>query len=87
MTITELQNIFETMLRPHLADVKVHVYKYEENSIAMDVVSDLYNTDSIVDRSHFLFDILRSYDIYQNNTVAICPVSFEDFENRKENHD
>ncbi len=84
MTKEALEKKMASLLSEHLPDVKVNIYGLDEDTISADVVSDRYETDSIVQRLGQVLETLYKDKQFSDMIFIICPVNYAEFATRKE---
>lgn len=74
---------FEELLKAELSDVKINIYEQDEDSVSMDVVSDLWPEGSHrFEKLDLVMKILEQNDRnYFARMTVICPVTYYEFNN------
>lgn len=70
----------EEALKNNLPDVKVKLWKQEEDVVGIDIISDNYGNMSILDRIRFILSILERKDYFDDKLLIVHPLSSIEYE-------
>lgn len=82
--VLALEDTLQTIFSVYYPDVKVNIFKMEQDYVAMDVVTDRFKGAGIFEGFFELRDILeKEYPSFADSHIlSLCPVSHEMFETR-----